>query len=98
IIVGDVFGKKETLPDPSGKVGIFITKEHFTELMAPKGKIVAGSYGDGKAKKNSAGIRQLLGPLNKSGSIIFKINQTRDNKFICFKINHKKKNMTIGKF
>ena len=42
IIVGDVFGKKETLPDPSGKVGIFITKEHFTELMAPKGKIVAG--------------------------------------------------------
>jgi hypothetical protein len=42
IIVGDVFGKKETLPDPSGKVGIFITKEHCTELIAPKGKIVAG--------------------------------------------------------
>ncbi len=44
-----------------------------------KGKIVAGSYGDGKAKKNSAGIRQLLGPLNKSGSILIIINQTRDN-------------------
>ena len=42
IIVGDVFGKKETLPDPSGKVGIFIKKEHFTELIAPKGKIVGG--------------------------------------------------------
>ena len=42
IIVGDVFGKKELLPDPSGKVGMFITKEHFTELIAPKGKIVAG--------------------------------------------------------
>jgi len=42
IIVGDVFGKKETLPDPSGKVGMFITMEHFTELKALKGKIVAG--------------------------------------------------------
>jgi hypothetical protein len=42
IIVGDVFGKKEILPDPSGKVGMFITKEHCTELIAPKGKIVAG--------------------------------------------------------
>jgi len=26
IIVGDVFGKKETLPDPSGKVGILKKK------------------------------------------------------------------------
>lgn len=42
IIVGDVYGKKEILPDPSGKVGMFITKEHFTELVAPNGKIVAG--------------------------------------------------------
>ena len=42
IIVGDVFGKKEILPDPSGKVGMFITNEHFTELKAPRGKIVAG--------------------------------------------------------
>ena len=42
IIVGDVYGKKETLPDPSGKVGMFITKEHFTELIATKGKIVGG--------------------------------------------------------
>jgi hypothetical protein len=42
IIVGDVFGKKEILPDPSGKVGMFITHEHFTELKAPRGKIVAG--------------------------------------------------------
>jgi hypothetical protein len=42
LIVGDVFGKKETLPDPSGRVGMFITLEHFTELKAPKGKIIAG--------------------------------------------------------
>lgn len=42
IIVGDVYGKKETIPDPSGKVGIFTTLEHFTELKAPRGKIVGG--------------------------------------------------------
>jgi len=44
-----------------------------------KGKITPGSYGDGKAKKNSAGIRQLLTPLQKSESILIIINQTRDN-------------------
>ncbi|HSG74337.1 MAG TPA: J domain-containing protein [Nitrosopumilaceae archaeon] len=42
IIVGDVYGKKEILPDPSGRVGMFITLEHFTELKAPRGKIVGG--------------------------------------------------------
>ena len=42
IIVGDVFGKKEILPDPSGKVGLSITNEHFTQLVAPRGKIVGG--------------------------------------------------------
>jgi hypothetical protein len=42
IIVGDVFGKKEILPDPSGKVGLSITNEHFSELLAPRGKIVGG--------------------------------------------------------
>ena len=42
IIVGDVFGKREILPDPSGKVGLSITNEHFTELVAPRGKIIGG--------------------------------------------------------
>jgi len=42
IIVGDVYGKKEVLPDASGKVGMLFTKEHFTELKAIRGKIVAG--------------------------------------------------------
>ena len=42
IIVGDVYGKKEILPDPSGKVGLSITNEHFTQLVAPRGKIVGG--------------------------------------------------------
>jgi len=44
-----------------------------------KGKDVTGSYGDGKAKINSANLRRLLTPLRKSGSILIVINQTRDN-------------------
>lgn len=43
IIVGNLLGIKEILQDPQGRVGIFITKEHFTELRAPKGKIIAGT-------------------------------------------------------
>ena len=44
-----------------------------------KGKTAAGSYGDGKAKKNSANLRRLITPLERSGSILIIINQTRDN-------------------
>ncbi|HEX9845929.1 MAG TPA: DnaJ domain-containing protein [Candidatus Nitrosotenuis sp.] len=43
IIVGNLLGIKEILQDPQGRVGIYITKEHFTELRAPKGKVVAGT-------------------------------------------------------
>lgn len=44
-----------------------------------KGKEAAGSYGDGKAKKNSANLRRVVHKLKKSGSILIIINQTRDN-------------------
>jgi len=50
-----------------------------TKMAYRKGKEVAGSYGDGKAKKNSTSLRQLLAPLQKTGSILIIINQTRDN-------------------
>ncbi|WP_320416547.1 hypothetical protein [Candidatus Nitrosotenuis chungbukensis] len=43
IIVGNIIGIKETLQDPEGRVGLYVTKEHFTELSAPKGKIIAGT-------------------------------------------------------
>jgi len=38
-----------------------------------------GSYGDGKAKKNSEGIRKVLNDLRNSGSILIIISQTRDS-------------------
>ena len=44
-----------------------------------KGKDSAGSYGDGKAKKNSSGLRRILYHLRETGSILIIINQTRDN-------------------
>lgn len=40
---------------------------------------VAGSYGDGKAKKNSSNLRRILPLLERSKSILIIINQTRDN-------------------
>lgn len=40
---------------------------------------ITGSYGDGKAKKNSEFIRKALKGLRKTGSILIIISQTRDN-------------------
>lgn len=56
-----------------------IKKFDETKKAHRRGKETTGSYGDGKAKKNSSGIRQLLTPLRKSGSILLVLNQTRDN-------------------
>lgn len=42
------------------------------------GKEVPGSYGDGKAKKNSSALRMLVNKLRVSGSILIIISQTRD--------------------
>ncbi len=44
-----------------------------------KGGDAKGSYGDGKAKINSSGIRTMLPKLRDTGSILIIINQTRDN-------------------
>lgn len=43
------------------------------------GDKIAGSYGDGKAKKNSALLRQALHRIRESRSIVVIIDQTRDN-------------------
>ena len=44
-----------------------------------KGTKAKGDYGDGKAKIHSGGIRRVLSGLERTGSIIIFINQTRDN-------------------
>lgn len=44
-----------------------------------KDEKVAGSYGDGKAKINSASLRKMIKGLKDTGSILIIISQTRDN-------------------
>ena len=44
-----------------------------------KGKATTGTFGDGKAKKNSSNLRKLMPALRKTNSILIIINQTRDN-------------------
>ncbi len=40
IVVGNVFGRKDNVQDPTGKVGLYIVKEHRTQLFSPNGKII----------------------------------------------------------
>lgn len=44
-----------------------------------KGVASAGSFGDGKARKNSEGLRKILSGIRDSGSILIILAQTRDN-------------------
>lgn len=41
VVVGNVYGRKYIVQDPEGRVGIFETQEHRTQIYAPKGKIIA---------------------------------------------------------
>ena len=43
IICGNVNGIREQVPDPEGRVGMSLIHEHFSELNAPNGKIIAGT-------------------------------------------------------
>ncbi len=44
--VGNVRGKRQRVEDPQGRVGMSTTREHFSELSAPNGKIVTGDVRD----------------------------------------------------
>ena len=39
-VVGNVFGRKFKVQDPEGRVGIYLTQEHRTQILAPQGKII----------------------------------------------------------
>jgi hypothetical protein len=42
IICGNVNGIRDRIPDPDRRVGMSTEREHFSELLAPNGKIIAG--------------------------------------------------------
>lgn len=56
-----------------------VEKFEETKDAHRKGRQTTGSFGDGKAKKNSAGLRKILKGLRETGSILIIISQTRDN-------------------
>lgn len=62
-----------------------VEKFEETKKAARAGKTVAGSYGDGKAKKNSAGMRRVARALRDTDSILIVISQTRDDLGFGFK-------------
>lgn len=55
------------------------TKARDDEDDSEEGGKIKGSFGDGKAKKNSSGMRQTVAAIRESGSIVIVICQTRDN-------------------
>ena len=40
-VVGNIFGRKYKVQDPEGRVGIYLNQENRTQVLAPKGKIIA---------------------------------------------------------
>lgn len=59
----------------------FQEKKKAYRKKVDEGKVekISGTYGDGKAKINSSGTRQIMSFLRKSKSIVIFISQTRDN-------------------
>lgn len=39
-VVGNIFGRKYKVQDPDGRVGVYLTQEHRTQIFAPRGKII----------------------------------------------------------
>jgi curved DNA-binding protein CbpA len=40
-VIGNIFGRKYKVQDPEGRVGIYLNQENRTQVLAPKGKIIA---------------------------------------------------------
>jgi curved DNA-binding protein CbpA len=40
-VIGNIFGSKYKVQDPEGRVGIYFTRENRTQILAPRGKIIA---------------------------------------------------------
>jgi recombination protein RecA len=54
-------------------------KFHEQKTARRNGRAAPGTFGADKAKKNSAGIRALIGGLQRTGSLLVVVSQTRDH-------------------
>ena len=59
------------------KAGVKLFEENIE--LNEKDKKLKGSYGDGKAKQNSTGLRKLKQKLKSTRSLLLIVSQTRDN-------------------
>lgn len=46
VVVGNVYGRKQRVDDPDGRVGVYTTREYRTRLLAPRGHVVAADTSD----------------------------------------------------
>ena len=65
IVVGNIFGRKDRVQDPNGKVGIYLIKEHRTYLYSPNGKII---------------VENVVNTVNLDGDTIIVLNLEDDVK------------------
>jgi hypothetical protein len=72
----------------SSKAEIDKFKKTKSAFRRAESKDQTGSYGDGKAKSNSANLRRLMGPLARTGSILIIISQERDSFDMFEKATH----------
>jgi len=57
----------------------FQERKVFARRPRAGGKAPAGDYGDGKAKRNSAGLRGVISGIRGTENILIIVSQTRDN-------------------
>jgi RecA/RadA recombinase len=80
-----VLDSESSLDSESAEKKFYQHKDAYQKNKEPKegeegnGKKVAGSYGDGKAKKHSESLRHAMKGLRQTNSILIVISQTRQN-------------------
>ena len=88
IEVGNVSGRRESVADPQGRVGMSVTREHFTELNAPNGKLVTGSIRDTvKLNADTVVVLNLVDNVKVTGKniLVYGSKVTYDVEFILKK-------------
>ena len=84
IEVGNVRGKKTLVQDPQGRVGMPVTREHFTSLSAIHGKLVTGSVtGTVKLNADTVIVLNLSDNVKVTGKniLVYGTKVTHDTEF-----------------
>ena len=88
IEVGNVSGRRDLVQDPQGRVGMSVTREYFTELNAPNGKLVTGSVRDTvKLNAETIVVLNLVDNIKVTGKniLVYGSKVTYDVEFILKK-------------